>query len=98
MSTRPGPLATRIEEKLRAALAPTVLEVINDSAKHAGHAAMRGVTGGETHFRVTAVSEAFAGMRSIQRHQKVFSILDEEMKGGLHSLSLSTKTPEEYGK
>ncbi|KAJ3168184.1 hypothetical protein HDU88_001622 [Geranomyces variabilis] len=98
LSTMPGPLATRIEEKLQAALAPTFLEIIDDSAKHAGHAAMRGVKGGETHFSVTAVSEAFAGMRPVQRHQKVYTILDDELKGGLHALSLTTKTPAEYAK
>ncbi|KAJ3010886.1 hypothetical protein HKX48_007147 [Thoreauomyces humboldtii] len=84
-----GPMYTRIETKLTEALQPSVLEIIDDSKKHAGHAAMKGVTGGETHFRVTAVSQAFDG-------KMVYKLLDEELKEGLHAISLVTKTPSEY--
>ncbi|TPX55676.1 hypothetical protein PhCBS80983_g05112 [Powellomyces hirtus] len=92
----PGPMTTRIENKLREALNPSFLEIIDDSAKHAGHAAMKGLPKGETHFRVTAVSSAFEGKRPVQRHQFVYQILDAELKEGLHALSLTTNTPEEY--
>ncbi|TPX67758.1 hypothetical protein SpCBS45565_g03540 [Spizellomyces sp. 'palustris'] len=94
----PGPMYSRIEEKLRTALQPTTLEIVDDSAKHKGHAAMRGVTGGETHFRVTAVSPKFEGKPAVQRHKLVYEILDQELKNGLHALSITAKTPAEYQK
>ncbi|KAI8820433.1 bola protein [Fimicolochytrium jonesii] len=93
-----GPVYSSIETKLTEALQPTVLEIVDESYKHAGHAAMKGLKPVETHFRVTAVSSKFEGKRLVQRHQLVYEILGQELKEGLHALSLSTKTPEEYQK
>ncbi|KAJ3055702.1 hypothetical protein HK097_009669 [Rhizophlyctis rosea] len=96
--TMPGPVYTSIQEKLSAALEPTQLEIVDDSAKHAGHAAMKGLAKGETHFRVVVVSNAFEGKPQIKRHQLIYQILDEELKAQVHALSLTTKTPAEFEK
>ena len=59
MST--GPLTQAIERNIRQGLSPTILKVVNESWKHAGHAAVENDTTNETHFHVTIVSEAFSG-------------------------------------
>lgn len=86
-------VAQTIRGKLTAALAPTELEVEDESARHAGHAGAR--PGGESHFRVRIVSDAFAGATRIARHRQVYAILDEELAAGVHALALTTLTPEE---
>ncbi|HLY54724.1 MAG TPA: BolA family protein [Stellaceae bacterium] len=86
-------IAARIEQKLTAALAPSALSIVDESARHAGHAGAR--PGGETHFRVEIVSAAFAGKSRIERQRLVHDILADELAGGVHALSLSTRTPEE---
>jgi BolA protein len=83
----------RIETRLRAAFSPQTLEVIDDSASHAGHGGAR--PGGETHFHVVLVSDAFAGLSRVKRHQSVYAALAEEMAGGVHALSLETRAPGE---
>lgn len=93
------PVAASIHKKLTEALKPSMLKVRNDSSKHAGHSGNPG--GGadaETHFDVQVVSDAFAGQRLVQRHKMVYSILDHELKTGVHALALKTKTPEEVAK
>ena len=79
--------------KLTEKLAPVRLDVIDDSARHAGHAGAR--PDGETHFRVTVVSESFRGLNRVARQRMVYAILAEELAGGVHALSLSALTPEE---
>ncbi|KAJ3123611.1 hypothetical protein HK098_001779 [Nowakowskiella sp. JEL0407] len=59
---------------------------------------MKGLNKSETHFRVAVISESFVGKSLLQRHKMIYGILDEEMKTGVHALSLSTKTPEEVKK
>ncbi|ORZ37858.1 bola-like protein-domain-containing protein [Catenaria anguillulae PL171] len=98
MSTTAGPITTAIRDKISAACAPTHLEILDDSSKHAGHAAMKGLNAVETHFRVTIVSEAFKGKTLIQRHRMIYDMLGDELRAGLHALQLKTKTPEEYEK
>ncbi len=93
-----GPIYRSIQSKISASLIPAHLEIIDDSSKHAGHAAMKGLNPKETHFRVTIVSEKFQGLALIKRHRMVNSLLDEELKNGLHALQLFTKTPEELSK
>ncbi|BBN17931.1 BolA family transcriptional regulator, general stress-responsive regulator [Marchantia polymorpha subsp. ruderalis] len=86
-----------IQKKLQEALAPTLLEVDDVSHQHAGHAGVhKGAT--ETHFNVKVVSDKFAGTSLIKRHRLVYELLDEEIKNGVHALSLVTKTPTEIGK
>lgn len=99
-ATQPGPIESSIRGKLSGALSPAVLEVHNDSRLHAHHAAMRGNTSPETHFRLLVVSEAFAGQRLAQRHRTVYALLKEEMEvaGGIHALQLRLKTPAEVEK
>ena len=73
------------------------LEIIDESSQHAGHAGAKGVSSpsGETHFRVKVVSDSFEGLRTIDRHRMVYVVLEEELVGPLHALSLETLTPEE---
>ncbi len=73
---------------------PVVLEIIDESAKHAGHAGRNNLVGGETHFHVVMVSEGFSGLSRLQRSRVVHQALDAEFKSGLHALSLELGAPE----
>lgn len=88
-----GPVARAIEERLRAALAPTRLAVINDSAKHLGHAGDDG--SGESHFTVEIEAEAFAGMTRLQRQRAVNAALGDLMKERIHALAIRATTPDQ---
>jgi BolA protein len=87
-----GPVAERIRSKL-SALRPTRLVVHDDSHRHAGHAGAR--PAGESHFSVEIVSPVFAGESRIARQRRIYALLADEMKAGLHALQLTTLTPEE---
>ncbi|MDI1253221.1 BolA family protein [Thermomonas sp.] len=89
----PGRVA-RIRERLTEALAPVALEVNDDSYKHAGHA---GARGGQGHFSVTIVSEAFAGKLPLARHRLVYAALGEMMTTDIHALAIQAQTPQEAG-
>lgn len=81
---------SRIGEQIQqtlTALAPTHLEVVDESHMHS-----RGL---ETHYKAVIVSEAFAGLRPVQRHQRVYATLGELM-GRFHALALHTYTPDEW--
>jgi BolA family transcriptional regulator, general stress-responsive regulator len=82
---------SRIRAALEQELAPVSLEILDDSAKHAGHAGAR--EGG--HFRVRLVSEAFRGKSTIQRHRMVFAAVAGLMKTDIHALNIDARTPEE---
>jgi len=84
---------TAIETKLTAALSPQHLEVIDNSAKHAGHAGAN--PDGESHFAVVVVSSAFEGQNRVARQRMVYQALAEEMAGKVHALELKTLTPDE---
>lgn len=88
-----GAVADSIRAKLTAAFAPERLEVVDDSDRHAGHAGAR--EGGESHFTVTLVAPAFAGMPRVARQRKVYAVLADEMAGPVHALSLKALAPEE---
>ena len=90
----------RIRDRLTAAFAPTALEVVDESARHAGHAgATRGDgSRGETHFHVRLVSAAFEGLSRVERQRRVYAALAEELAGPVHALSLSALTPAEARK
>jgi BolA protein len=81
----------RIVASLTASFAPTVLEVIDESRRHAGHAGAR--PEGETHFRVRIVAAAFAGMNLVARHRAVNAALADEFAQGLHALSIDAGAP-----
>lgn len=85
--------ADRMREALERALAPMRLEIVDDSARHAGHSGA--AAGGETHYNVVVVSERFAGLGRVARHRLVNAPLAEEFAGGLHALSLVLRTPAE---
>ena len=82
-----------IEKKLGQGLKPTRLEIVDESHLHAGHAGAR--DGGESHFRVEVVAEAFAGLSRVQRQRLVYGLLSEELQGPIHALALRTLTPQE---
>ena len=84
----------RIEQLLRAQLAPLQLEVVDDSARHAGHA---GARDGRGHFNVRVVSTAFAGMRPLARHRAVYAALGSMMDTDIHALGIDALTPDEAG-
>ncbi len=86
-------VADQIREKLRSALAPVQIQVIDESARHRGHAGAR--PEGETHFKVSVVAEAFAGLGRLQRQRLVYRVLADELAGPVHALSLELATPEE---
>lgn len=86
-------VSTTIEQKLTAALSPEHLEVIDNSAMHAGHAGAH--PNGESHFAVTVVSSAFEGQSRVQRQRMVYSALAQEMAAQIHALELKTLSPSE---
>ncbi|KAI9007522.1 bola-like protein-domain-containing protein [Phycomyces nitens] len=93
-----GPVARSIEAKITEALSPSLLEIVNESSKHAHHAPMKGNTNPETHFNLTIVSDAFVGQPLMKRHRAIYALLEHELQTGLHALVLKTKTNAEYEK
>ena len=86
--------ADTIRQKLEEALKPNVLEIIDHSAAHAGHAGNKG--GG--HYNVTIVAEQFEGKSLVQRHQLIYQILGDMMKDEIHALGINALTPTENSK
>ena len=89
------PVRDIIADKLNKAFAPARLDVIDESHQHAGHAGSR--PGGETHYRVHIVSEAFRGKGRLERHRMVNETLSAELKGGVHALAIHASAPGEGG-
>ena len=85
--------ADRIRALLDAALHPSMLDVVDDSASHAGHAGAQ--RGGQTHYNVVVVSDRFEGLGRVARHRLVNAALQPEFGTGLHALSLVLRTPGE---
>lgn len=88
-----GAVSEQITEKLKRAFSPLRLDVIDDSARHAGHAGAR--PEGETHFKVAIVAQAFAGKTALERHRMVNQVLAEELSGPVHALNISAHAPDE---
>jgi BolA protein len=84
-----------IVEKLTAAFAPQSLDVIDESHRHEGHAGHR--PGGQTHYRVHIVSEAFRGKTRVERHSMVNQALADELAAGVHALAIQAGAPGENG-
>jgi BolA protein len=82
-----------IAEKLTKAFAPERLDVIDESHQHAGHAGAR--PGGETHFNVYIVSQAFDGKSRIDRHRMINAALASELQAGVHALAIRAVAPGE---
>ncbi len=85
-------MQTRLEDKIGEALTPVVLEIENESHKHSSG------LGTESHFKVLVVSSRFAGQSRVERQRRVHEILAEELRGGIHALSLRLLTPEEHNR
>ncbi len=77
------------------ALAPERLELVDESARHAGHAGA--APGGNTHWRLTIVSAAFSGKSTVARHRMVYAALGELMQNPIHALAIVAKAPGEPG-
>ena len=88
------PTAVALEGSLRAALAPTVLEVIDESASHAGHAGAN-AEGYGTHFRVRIASPMFEGRSRVARHRLVYDALRDVIPQGVHALAIEARSPAE---
>lgn len=84
---------TRIRAALTARFSPTELEVVDDSARHAGHAGAS--PGGGSHFNVRVVATAFNDLSRVERHRQVNDALADEFARGLHALSIIAKAPGE---
>lgn len=88
-----GVVVDGLRERLTAAFEPSRLEIVDDSAKHAGHAGAR--PQGETHFTVEIESAAFAGLSRVDRQRLVNRALAEQFAAGLHALSVRARAPGE---
>lgn len=87
-----GEVADRIHTKLSGAFSPNSLEVIDESHLHEGHAGAR--PGGQSHFRVKIVADAFKGKSLLQRHRMVNETLADELAGPVHALAIKAAAPE----
>ena len=81
----------RIRLNLLEALAPTYLDVVDESHHHEGHGGWR--EGGGTHFRVKVVSPAFAGKSRVAMHRMVNEALADDLAGGVHALAIEARAP-----
>ena len=86
--------AAEIRRRL-GALAPARLELVDDSARHAGHAGA--APGGETHWNLTIVSAVFAGKTTVARHRMIYQALGDLMQRPIHALSITAHAPGEPG-
>jgi BolA family transcriptional regulator, general stress-responsive regulator len=84
-----------IMEKLTSAFRPAQIDVVDESHQHVGHSGHR--PGGQTHFRVYIVAEAFKGKSRLERHRMVNATLANEMRGGVHALAIHARAPGESG-
>jgi BolA protein len=76
-------------------LAPTRMELVDESAQHAGHAGAS--PGGNTHWRLTIESAAFAGKPTVARHRMIYQALGELMQHPIHALAITARAPGESG-
>ncbi|MDP9065415.1 MAG: BolA family transcriptional regulator [Pseudomonadota bacterium] len=86
--------AARLREKLIARFAPLRLVIEDESHRHAGHP---GAAGGQSHFRVRIVAEAFRGLSPLARHRLVYGAVDDMLKTDIHALVIEAEPPEGAG-
>ena len=84
-----------IKRLLIDAFKPALLEIIDNSTAHAGHA---GARSGGGHYHVTIVAEAFEGKSLVQRHQLIYKVLGDMMKQQIHALGINALSPTEETK
>jgi BolA protein len=89
MNSVSGTTAQQLQDCLLEKLQPQRLEVLDESALHAGHAGSNG-SGFGTHFRVRIASQLFTGMSRVARHRLVYDALQEFMAQGVHALAIET--------
>jgi BolA protein len=90
-----GPIASEIRRRLSEALNPRELEVVDDSAKHRGHAGHRG-DDAESHFTVLVVADAFAGQSRLARQRSVYAVLGDLIAPErVHALTIQARAPGE---
>jgi BolA protein len=82
-----------IEKGLRDALQPRLLDIVDESHLHAGHAGAR--EGGESHYRLNVVADAFSGKSRVERHRLVNDALKPAFERGLHAVAIKANTPGE---
>jgi BolA protein len=82
--------AQRLRERLESRFAPSQLEVIDESHRHEGHA---GAAGGQSHFRIRIMSEAFRGISAVSRHRLVYAAVDDLLKSDIHALAIEALAP-----
>ena len=85
----------QIKQQLNDALKPDLLEILDNSAAHAGHA---GVSSGGGHYHVTIISAVFEGKSLVQRHQLIYQALGDLMKQQIHALGINALSPSEETK
>ena len=93
MQAPPTPVADAIRQRLTAALAPSELDLADESALHAGHAGAR--PEGESHFRLVIVSARFAGKNRLERQRMVFAALGDLIQTEIHALTITALDPGE---
>jgi BolA family transcriptional regulator, general stress-responsive regulator len=84
--------AERVRQRLTSEFTPTQLTVEDESHLHAGHA---GAAGGQSHFRIRIVAEAFRGIPAVARHRLVYAALAEMLKSDIHALAIEALPPAE---
>jgi intracellular septation protein len=87
----PAARAQRLRERLQSRFAPAQLSVEDESHLHEGHA---GAAGGQSHFRVRIVSEAFRGIPSVARHRLIYAAVDDLLKSDIHALAIEALPPD----
>ena len=93
IATVSGPVATEIKQRLIAALAPTRIELDDQSARHIGHAGHDGR--GESHFALIIESAAFTGLNRVARQRAVYAALGDLMEARVHALTIRAIAPGE---
>jgi BolA family transcriptional regulator, general stress-responsive regulator len=88
-----APLTRALRVALEQALQPRSIEIVDDSARHVGHAGARG----GAHLRVTLVADAFRGRSRLERHRLVYAAVAPLMQGAVHALNIDARSPEESG-
>jgi len=87
-----GPIGQIVRKKLTEKFSPSYLDIINESYMHSVP------KGSETHFKVIVISNLFQGQSHLQKHRSVQACLENEMKNGIHALSIVAKTDAEWAK
>jgi BolA family transcriptional regulator, general stress-responsive regulator len=88
-----APVTAELRAALERALSPSLIEIVDDSARHVGHAGARG----GAHLRVRLIAAAFRGRSRLERHRLVYEAVAPLMAGAVHALNIDARTPEEGG-